>query len=652
MFSIPVQGGVDGPPQIAFPQPRTSQANPLRANRGGIMDFLNLTIGIVFKLATAHATVMPLPSVIPLPQTMQAMPGQPFRLNDAPSVEIPANDVEVRWIEEFFVNLMSRSTKLQLKAVPASVPASIHFLRDKNSAIAREAYAIDISADQGIVVKAASRDGLFYGAVTLYQLITSESDPGRVGVLPALKILDEPSLRWRGFLLDSSRHFQPASFIYQLIDLMALHKLNILHWHLTDDQGWRIEIKHYPKLTSLGGWRIDEETHKRYGGFYTQDEIRQIVAYAINRNIMIVPEFEMPGHASASVISQPEIASIDNPPKETPGDFSILPNLMNPARPATYEFIHNVMDELIELFPGPIHIGGDEAIKDQWKNSPEIQALKKQLRMSDEIALQDWFMAQIGTYVESKGRRAIGYFYPGAKPIRPSMPVEVYLPENPTRQLLQNGYDIVELMYPEMYFDLGMSKMFPRHEGIEGTNTLQNVYEFDPRLGGMTEEEKSHLWGIEGAVWTENIETPESVIYQGFPRALAAAEVGWTSPERREFSDFGRRLAVEYRRTQAFGLRMSDIPYRPLVESTWLSSKKISISVSNQTKFGEFHYTLNGSEPTAQSPIFKSPTAMQKGAKLKMVTFLPSGERLSKTVQHTAGEKPVKPTDSNEWGPE
>jgi hexosaminidase len=602
-------------------------------------------LSVVFSLLgseLAHAENIPTPSIIPLPCTIKMSAGPSFVLRNGAAIEVAKGDLESQEVAGILRDLVGRTTSLHLNVSPSldSSAHSIQFIKLGPSNADDESYSLEISADQGVIIKASTHAGLFYGAVTLWQILTSDRGASQQGILPALKIDDHPEMKWRGFLLDSARHFQTTSFIYHIIDLMALHKLNVLHWHLTDDQAWRIEIKKYPRLTSFGSRRFDPETGKWYGGFYTQDEIRKIVSYALKRNVTIIPEIEMPGHSSAAVVSYPMLASTNHPIKSVPVDFGVLPNLMSPTEP-TFEFLHGVLDEVMALFPSPvIHIGGDEATKEQWQKSVKIQKLKNKLGLQDETALQDWFMVQIGMYIEAHGRKAIGYFYPGAEPSRSSIGIEIYLPQNPIRKFLSEGHDIVELMFPKMYFDEALSEDFPAPAGIEDVNTLENVYSFNPIPHFLTKTERSHLLGLEGALWTEDISSVKTAETLTFPREIAVAELGWTKRSHRKFPDFVRRLVAEYARFKSLGQMISDIPYRPVVEeSEATSTLNRHVTSTNQTKFGEFHYTLDGKEPSLRSPIMTAALDLRIGKTLKIATFVPvSGEKISETITSHIGK--------------
>ncbi len=318
-------------------------------------------------------------------------------------------------VASYFVDLMKRTRGVALAASAGETGGeqAISFvLQAREGSQVEEAYSLLVSPER-IVVSSPSPRGLFYGAVTLWQLAADAR-------IPALQIEDAPRFRWRGLMLDSARHYQSQQFIERLIDTMALHKLNVLHWHLTDDQAWRIEIKKYPKLTEVGAWRvpagpaaaadIDPATGqpRLYGGFYTQDQVRQIVAYAAARHITVVPEIEMPGHASAAIAAYPQLG-VTGKPAAVPADWGIYQNLFN-VEESTFAFLEDVLDEVMELFPSEyIHVGGDEAVKNQWQSSPRVQSRMRELGVKDEHALQSYFVQRMEKYLNAHGRRLIGW---------------------------------------------------------------------------------------------------------------------------------------------------------------------------------------------------------------------------------------------------
>src|SRR5262245_52239880 len=355
-------------------------------------------------------------SIIPAPQTVTSGAGQ-FLVEPHTPVTFSA-DPEVERIAHYFTDLVARTQGLSLEAMsaPQAGRPEIRFqLSVPGGAPEAEGYSLLVSPSR-IVVSAGSYRGLFYDAVTLWQVLTSEQAGEQSIKVASMSIVDQPRFAWRGLMLDVARHFMPPANVKQMIDWMALHKLNTLHWHLTDDQGWRIEIRKYPKLTEVGAWRVpagaagvDEEGKPtRYGGFYTQDEVRDIVRYAAERYVTVVPEIDMPGHAQAAIAAYPELGSRGDRPAVS-HDWGIHTYLFN-VEDDTFTFLENVLGEVIELFPGPyIHVGGDEAVKDQWQASAQVQRRMRELGISNEAQLQGYFVARIGKFLSARGRRLLGW---------------------------------------------------------------------------------------------------------------------------------------------------------------------------------------------------------------------------------------------------
>jgi hexosaminidase len=367
-----------------------------------------------------------LASVIPAPASVIERAGS-FALLARTAILVP-KDPEAERIAAYFAQLLEESHGLKLavhvtrgSAPPPDASGAIAFGFDPEAPGASpESYEIEVSA-RGVRVAAREPRGLFYGAVTLWQL--SSAQPLKDGglALPAILITDSPRFRWRGLMLDSVRHFQSPGFILRYLDWMALHKLNVLGWHLTDDQGWRLQIKRYPRLTGVGAWRvpqgraaqrdIDPTTHRPrlYGGFYTQEQVRRIVAHAALRNITIVPEIDVPGHATAAIVAYPELGVTEVAPRAVPSDWGIYPNLFN-VKESTFTFLEHVLDEVMALFPSQfIHTGGDEAVKDQWIASARVQARMRELGVPEEKALQGYFTHRLGEYLRAHGRRLVGW---------------------------------------------------------------------------------------------------------------------------------------------------------------------------------------------------------------------------------------------------
>jgi len=431
-----------------------------------------------------------------------------------------------------------------------------------------EGYALDVTPAQ-VVITGATPAGVFYGVQSLMQLLPpavwrSVLQPGARWRIPGIRITDHPRFAWRGLMLDSARYYMPTSFIKRLFDLMALHKLNRFHWHLTDDQGWRLEIKRYPKLTSVGAWRAEtvvghESNRPKYmdgvphGGFYTRDDVRELVAYARERMITIIPEIEMPGHAQAAIAAYPELGCTGRRlPVST--HWGVHTTLFN-TEAKTIRFLQNVLSEVIELFPGSfIHIGGDEAVKDQWQASPRIQAHLRKLHLKDERALQAWFIRNMDRFLAARGRRLIGWEEILEGGLAKGAVVMAWRQDGAAAlEATGKGHDVVMAPQVHTYFDWYQSDA---HEplAIGGYLPLQKVYEFEPVPPKLKASQATRILGAQGQLWSEYLPTPSQTEYMAFPRTAALAEVVWSPAWARNYADFQRRLNIHLRRLDMLGV--------------------------------------------------------------------------------------------------
>jgi len=529
--------------------------------------------GAAQPLAPAHHVSA---DVIPAPAQIAAGHGA-FTVREHTRVLIPP-DPAAAGSALYFVDLLRRSHPTWLDVIErggARVPdRAISFRLDPTlPGASPESYQIVVSP-QRVVVSAGDRRGLFYGAVTLWQLCTANAAaPGAI-TLPALRIVDAPRFRWRGLMLDSARHFQSPAFIMRYIDWMALHKLNVLGWHLTDDQGWRLEIRKYPRLTGVGAWRvpagraaardIDPATGRArlYGGFYTQDEVRRIVAHAAARNVTIVPEIDMPGHASAAIVAYPQLGVTSKPPQAVPADWGVYPNLFN-VEESTFAFLEDVLAELMELFPGQyIHVGGDEAVKDQWQASARVQARMRELGVPSEAALQGYFTHRLGEYLRAHGRRLVGWdeILEGGVPADAT--VMSWRGVQGAIAAAAAGHDAVLSPDPTLYLDSRQGRSPSEPPGRGQVETLVDVYHFDPLPGPLSGEQQRVL-GLQANLWTEHVRTEERAAYMTWPRAAALAEVGWSPAARLDWPDFLQRLPAEFARLRLLGIHYSDDVFAP-----------------------------------------------------------------------------------------
>jgi len=438
--------------------------------------------------------------------------------------------------------------------------------------LGQEGYILQADPNQ-VLIRANAAPGVFYGIQTLRQLLpeavfSSGKVEGVEWVVPGIYIEDRPRFSWRGMHLDVARHFMPAEFILKYIDLLAMHKMNRFHWHLTDDQGWRIEIRKYPRLTEVGAWRSQtlvgrpgkqmQFDGKRHGGFYTQRQIRQIVAYAKQRFVTVVPEIEMPGHCQAALAAYPELG-VTGKRLEVLTYWGVSEDIMNPG-PSTIAFMQDVLTEVMELFDSPfIHIGGDEVPKTQWKASPQVQAMMKQLGLENEDQLQSWFIRQMDSFLASKGRRLIGWDEILEGGLAPGATVMSWRGQAGGIAAAKAGHDVVMAPNSHTYFDYYQADPKTEPLAIGGYLPLEKVYGYDPVPAELSTEQARHILGVQGQVWTEYIPEPNKVEYMAFPRACALAEVAWTPKEIKDFNDFRVRLDVHLKRLDAIGVN-----YRPL----------------------------------------------------------------------------------------
>ncbi|NUK06008.1 beta-N-acetylhexosaminidase [Streptomyces lunaelactis] len=442
-----------------------------------------------------------------------------------------------------------------------------------------EAYRLGVVQSRGVEIRGGSGAGVFWGAQTLRQLLGAEAfrsapvSPERTHGIPHQVIEDAPRFPWRGLMLDVSRHFLPKDDVLRYLDLLAAHKLNVFHFHLTDDQGWRIEIKRYPRLTDIGAWRArtkyghraselwDERPH---GGYYTQDDIREIVAYAAERHITVVPEIDIPGHSQAAIAAYPELGNtdvVDTTTLSVWDNWGINPNVLAPTD-TTLRFYEGVFEELLGLFPSAfVHIGGDECPKDQWKASPAAQARIKELGLADEDELQSWFIRHFDTWLSGRGRRLIGWDEILEGGLAPGAAVSSWRGYAGGIAAAEAGHDVVMCPEQQVYLDHRQHGGADEPMPIGYVRTLEDVYRFEPVPPSLSPEAAAHILGTQANVWTEVMQDRSRVDYQVFPRLAAFAEVAWSAlpaPAERDFEDFERRMSAHYARLDALG-----VGYRP-----------------------------------------------------------------------------------------
>ena len=519
-----------------------------------------------------------------------------------------------------------------------------------------ESYIIDIKSG-GIAIRANKPAGLYYGAVTLAQLLSSHSQFAQAVPLNALTIEDAPRYAWRGLMLDPARHFLAVPEVKKIIMQMGQLKLNRLHLHLSDDQGWRIEIKRYPLLTEVGAWRLEPQhpnpkyrNSKPYGGFYTQQDIKEIVTFAAKHHIEVIPEIDMPGHAQAAVAAYPEIIGVTGEQPPVSHDWGINPYLFSPSD-KSMQFIKHVLDEVIALFPYEyIHLGGDEAIKDQWQNSPQVQAQIKRLGIKDAHQMQGWFMAELGNYLSERGKKMIGWdeILEGGAP--DSATVMSWRGNAGTMASIRLGHNVVQSSF---YLDNLQSTRGDEPAGRLGFLSLSRVYHTDIMPAGVSPSQRKHILGAQGHLWSEFLNSPWYVQQAAFPRAVAIAEILWSRSSDLSWASFLQRLPDQMQRFQHQNIRPSQMAFAVNFglqqgRNAAMGESKGVLELANQVDFGDIHYTLDGSEPTINSAAYKKPLALTLGDQVKARPFDSKGRALASTTHYDFSSQALRTRDSSQ----
>ncbi len=512
-----------------------------------------------------------------------------------------------------------------------------------------EGYALDVT-ERNITVTAAKPAGLFYGVQTILQLLPVEVySPVKVENItwnvPVVKIFDKPAFKWRGMHLDVSRHFFPKEFVKRYIDLIAMHKMNIFHWHLTDDNGWRIEIKKYPELTDICAWRVPRDKWRgveppkpgekpTYGGYYTQDDIREIVKYAAERQIEIIPEIEMPGHTSEVFAAFPNLSCSGKKADVRPGSYWPNADIFCAGNDSVFIFLENVLDEVAELFPSKyIHIGGDEADKTNWKKCKKDQKRIKDENLKDENELQSWFIKKIENYLISKNKRLIGWDEILEGGLAPEATVMSWRGFNGGVESAEMGHEVIMCPTSYCYFDYYQADPEFEPLAIGGFLPLKKVYSFNPVPEELSKDKTHYILGGQGNVWTEFISTPEHAEYMAVPRMTALAEVLWTPKDEQNWDDFRKRLETQFKRFDLMGVNYSKGSFRIDIQPTKQDDGSFSVVLeTEQTE--PVHYTLDGSDPTPESPVYKKPLQIDSTTTIKAAIFV-DGKLMEKISEKT-----------------
>jgi len=516
-------------------------------------------------------------AIIPAPVSLVPMNGS-FTFSKKSKIILSVINNETKLAADYLALLIKNPTGLSIPVEEGSKSISRSvFMSFDSSIVNNEGYVLKITPEI-IDIKAKSAVGMFYAVQTIRQLLPVEVENGKIikGLVlsvPACEIKDEPGFVYRGMHLDVGRHLFPVAYIKRYIDMMALHKMNTFHWHLTEDQGWRIEIKKYPRLTKIGGFRKEtlvgsgnEKPQvfdgKPYGGFYTQEEVKDIVAYAKSKFITIIPEIEMPGHSSAALAAYPEF-SCTGGPIEVATKWGVFPDVYCAGKDATFNFLEDILSEVIDLFPGKyIHIGGDECPKDRWEKCQDCQNRIKKEGLKDEKELQSYFISRIEKFLISKNRKLIGWDEILEGGLAPEATVMSWRGIEGGIEAAKQKHDVVMSPYNDVYLYIYQCEPKGQPLAASGYLPLEKVYSFNPLPDKLNKEEQKYILGLEGCLWSEFVNSPELLEYMVYPRMFAIAETGWTPASGKDFKGFLSRLEIVKKRYDAIGINYFKGEYR------------------------------------------------------------------------------------------
>ena len=596
--------------------------------------FLLVAISLVLVLGCSKKPVDRPIGIIPQPAFLQQEEGV-FTLEKTTPVYVDAGDSSLLRTIGFLNERLEKAAGFSLKVIQDDPLRHGQekgiFLLDAE--LSKEAYNLEITPGR-VLIEYGDGAGAFYAVQTILQLLPTEifAENRQRGVrweLPCCAIEDAPRFPYRGMHLDCCLHFFSVDFLKKYIDVMALHKVNRFHWHLTEDQGWRLEIKKYPLLTEKGQWRKETVIGslssgfydgKPYGGYYTQDEVRELVRYASERYVTIIPEIELPGHALAAIACYPELSCGLEDHYETATRWGIFKQVYCPKE-ETFKFLEDVFDEVFELFPTElVHIGGDECPKASWKKCPHCQSLIKKLGLKDEFELQSWFIQRMEKYINSKGHQIIGWDEILQGGLAPNAKVMSWLGEEGGIKAAQQHHEVVMAPYPKYYLDYWQADPESEPLAMGGPTTLRTMYEYNPVPEVLTSDERRYIIGVEGCVWTEYMPTPARVEYMAWPRMCAIAEAGWTRADK-DWNRFTRSLELHLGRLDRLGVAYCKAFYNPFIELHKDTEYSKVATISVDAPGAEIRYTLDGSTPTAESRLYEGPFVINRQQRVTAAAF-------------------------------
>lgn len=568
--------------------------------------------------------------IIPAPVKCEVMDGY-FKIDQNCSIQYPATNRDLASAANFLNHSIKRIAGFDLRQ-NQNTKNKINLILGQFKSLGDEGYILKVNKN-GITIEANTRNGIVYGMQSVLQLLPAIRTNAALNI-PYLKIEDYPRFAWRGMHLDVCRHFFGPEFIKGYIDLLAAYKLNRFHWHLTDDQGWRIEIKRYPQLTRIGAWRADytdfvwgtEPQVKNtdtatYGGYYTQEQIKDMVKYAEERNITIIPEIEMPGHAAAAIAAYPQLCCSQTPQYPMAGgNYTNISSNFCAGNDSVFSFLENVLSEVMQLFPSTyIHIGGDEVDKTSWKNCSKCQARIWKEGLHNEEELQSYFIHRIEKFVNSKGRKIIGWDEILEGGLAPNAAVMSWRGEAGGIQAAKMNHAVVMTPGTPCYFDHYQAGPEGEPLAFGGFNSLQMVYNYEPIPASINAENQHDVLGAQANLWTEYITKPEQVEYMLLPRMPALAEVDWSPRETKNWEGFNRRLKSHFRKFDQRGIRYCAGNFTVKINPKF-NNGKLSAQLSNEILDSKIYYTLDGSFPGIQSTLYQQPIQIDSSITLRAIT--------------------------------
>ncbi len=586
---------------------------------------------LLFQLNVTLAQAQLPVHIIPQPVSLQQKAGV-FVLDRQVVIQAPANNKPAADVVRYFSNHVKQVSGLNLQVSNGSPTGKhIRFSITPTAQLGEEGYKLSVTPT-AVLVQANSSKGLFYAVQSLLQTLPAIRTNQTLQI-PCMEITDYPRFQWRGMMLDVSRHFFSPELIKEFIDLLASYKMNVFHWHLVDGAGWRLEIKKYPKLTELAAWRVDEDKNwnwgevefnadrakATYGGYYTQEQVKEIVAYAAARNITVVPEIEMPGHSEAALAAYPEMSCTPTNHFGQAGNFyaSKVQSNYCAGNDSAFVFLQNILQEVMGLFPSKyIHIGGDEVDKSSWKQCAKCQARKQAEGLKDEEELQSYFIQRMEKFLNAKGRKLIGWDEILEGGLAPQATVMSWRGESGGIKAAQMKHDVVMTPGSPLYFDHYQGDPETEPQAIGGFNTLKKVYDYDPIPAELKSDEAKYVLGAQANLWTEYVPTFEHVEYMILPRMLALAEVVWSPKQVKNWEQFNQRLQPHLVGFEQRGLHYSKGNFKVDIKPT-AANGKLSIALETENSDATIFYTTDGTNPNTGSSRYEAPFEVSKSITIK-----------------------------------